>query len=131
MVTRKSHRRFLTGKPQERGFDSHGCEDLAKRVQFPPSSLEILLHGATGRRQPGHEAPSFQEEINMLVLSRKKSEAIRIGEIGEIKVSILEICGDKIRIGIEAPSDVPVYREEIYLKIQGNKDDRASDCPQQ
>lgn len=50
----------------------------------------------------------------MLVLSRKSNEAIRIGDI---KVTVVEIRGDKVRIGIEAPKDVPVHREEVYEEI--------------
>lgn len=48
----------------------------------------------------------------MLVLSRKKEESIMVGD--NIKLTIIEIRGDKVRIGIEAPRDVTVHREEIY-----------------
>lgn len=60
----------------------------------------------------------------MLVLSRKKNEAIVIGE-GEDKVLIVvvEIRGDKVRIGIEAPKEMPVHRKEIYDKIMKGEDD--------
>jgi carbon storage regulator len=51
----------------------------------------------------------------MLVLTRQKHEAIRIGDI---KVSIVEIRGDRVRLGIEAPLDVPVHREEVWAAIQ-------------
>jgi carbon storage regulator len=51
----------------------------------------------------------------MLVLTRQKHEAIRIGDI---KVSIVEIRGDRVRLGIEAPLDVPVHREEVWQAIQ-------------
>ncbi|MEP3480515.1 MAG: carbon storage regulator CsrA [Fuerstiella sp.] len=47
----------------------------------------------------------------MLVLSRKKGESIVIGD--DIVVTIVEVRGDKIRLGIEAPRDVPVHRKEI------------------
>lgn len=49
----------------------------------------------------------------MLVLSRKKDEVIMIGD--EIRIQILEIRGDKVRIGIDAPKDVSVDRREIWL----------------
>lgn len=49
----------------------------------------------------------------MLVLSRKKNQSIFIGEI---EVTIVEVCGNKVRIGINAPKDIPVHREEIYKK---------------
>lgn len=52
----------------------------------------------------------------MLVLSRKRDESIMIGD--NIKITVVDIRGDKVRFGIEAPADVPVHREEIYLKIQ-------------
>ncbi len=51
----------------------------------------------------------------MLVLSRKCDESIIIGD--DIVITILDICGDKVRIGINAPQEVPVYRSELYEKI--------------
>lgn len=56
----------------------------------------------------------------MLVLSRRKDEAIRIGDY---KVVIVDIRGDKIRLGIEAPENVPVHREEVYQAIRKQKPD--------
>ena len=52
----------------------------------------------------------------MLILTRKLGESINIGE--EIKISVLGIHGRQVRIGIDAPLDVVVHREEIYVKIQ-------------
>lgn len=52
----------------------------------------------------------------MLVLSRHQGESIIIGD--DIKIQIVDIRGDKIRIGIEAPKDVPVHREEVYRAIK-------------
>ena len=52
----------------------------------------------------------------MLILTRKLGESITIGD--DIKVSILGVRGRQVRLGIEAPSDVIVHREEIYVKIQ-------------
>ena len=52
----------------------------------------------------------------MLALSRKLGESIIIGK--DIKVSILEIKGDQIKIGIEAPKNVTIYREEIFKQIE-------------
>ena len=51
----------------------------------------------------------------MLVLSRKKNEQIKIGDA--VTVCVLEIRGDKVRIGIDAPDHIRVHREEIYKKI--------------
>lgn len=53
----------------------------------------------------------------MLVLSRKKLEAIIVGENAEVIIRVVEIHGDKVRLGIEAAKDVPVHREEIYNEI--------------
>ena len=53
----------------------------------------------------------------MLVLSRKSNESIVINN--NIKVTVVEIRGDKVRLGIEAPKDIPVHREEIYNQING------------
>ncbi len=52
----------------------------------------------------------------MLVLTRKGNQSIMIGD--EIEVSVLAIMGEKVRIGIEAPRSVPVFRKEVYLEIQ-------------
>ena len=52
----------------------------------------------------------------MLVLTRKANQTIVIG--GDVEVSVLAIAGDKVRIGIEAPRAVPVYRKEVWLEIQ-------------
>ncbi|MBR1476526.1 MAG: carbon storage regulator CsrA [Lachnospiraceae bacterium] len=52
----------------------------------------------------------------MLALSRKKNEAIVINN--NIEVTILEVKGDQVKIGISAPKEVPVYRKEVYLQIQ-------------
>ena len=55
----------------------------------------------------------------MLVLSRKKSESIIIDN--DIKVTIIEIMGNKVRLGIEAPKEKEVQREEIWLQLQKSK----------
>jgi carbon storage regulator len=52
----------------------------------------------------------------MLVLTRKSNQSIMIGD--DIEVSVLAIMGEKVRIGIQAPRDVPVFRKEVYLEIQ-------------
>ena len=54
----------------------------------------------------------------MLVLSRKTNEVITIGARAQIRIMVVEIRGDKVRLGIDAPRDVPVHREEIYLRIK-------------
>lgn len=52
----------------------------------------------------------------MLVLSRQRDESIVIGE--NVVVTIVDIRGDKVRLGIEAPSEIPVHRQEVYEAIQ-------------
>jgi carbon storage regulator len=52
----------------------------------------------------------------MLVLTRKRNESIVIGD--DIEVSVLGVAGEKVRLGIDAPRDIPVFRMEVYLEIQ-------------
>jgi carbon storage regulator len=52
----------------------------------------------------------------MLVLTRKSNQSIMIGD--DIEVSVLAVMGEKVRIGISAPRDVPVFRKEVYLEIK-------------
>jgi carbon storage regulator len=65
----------------------------------------------------------------MLVLTRKGNQSIMIGD--EIEVSVLAIMGEKVRIGIDAPRDVPVFRKEVYLEIQAGRGqtDRGEEDP--
>jgi carbon storage regulator len=51
----------------------------------------------------------------MLVLSRKRGEWIRIGD--DVRLVVVEVCRDKVRLGIEAPANVAVHREEVYQAI--------------
>jgi carbon storage regulator len=57
----------------------------------------------------------------VLVLTRKINQSIMIGD--EVEVSVLAVSGDKVRIGISAPRDVPVFRKEVYLSIQEERVD--------
>jgi len=65
----------------------------------------------------------------MLVLTRKSNQSIMIGD--EIEVSVLSVMGEKVRIGIQAPQHVPVFRKEIYLEIHSEAGTaaRAKDEP--
>jgi carbon storage regulator len=67
------------------------------------SMVKVIERNSVGRRR-------------MLVLTRKSNQSIMIGDV--IEVSVLSIMGEKVRIGIQAPRDIPVFRKEIYLEIQ-------------
>ena len=64
----------------------------------------------------------------MLILTRKPGETIRIGS--EIKVQVLEVKGNQIRIGIDAPRSIAVHRQEIFEQIQRENLDAAKSAPQ-
>ena len=59
----------------------------------------------------------------MLALSRKKDEAVIIND--DIEISIIEIKGDQVKIGISAPKSVPIYRKEVYMQIQNANKEAA------
>lgn len=59
----------------------------------------------------------------MLVLSRKKNESIVINN--DIVVTVVEIRGDKVRLGIVAPKDIPVHRQEVFEAIHGKSPESA------
>src|SRR3954447_26423622 len=69
-----------------------------------------------GARCTVRTAPQRNMEVFMLVLTRKSNQSIMIGD--DIEVSVLSIMGEKVRIGIQAPRDIPVCRKEVYLEIQ-------------
>jgi carbon storage regulator len=59
----------------------------------------------------------------MLVLTRKLGEVIRVGD--HVTVRVLEVKGNQVRLGVEAPAEVRIYREEIYLAIQKQNEEAA------
>jgi carbon storage regulator len=59
----------------------------------------------------------------VLVLTRKSNQSIMIGD--EIEISVLAVMGEKVRIGIEAPRSVPVFRREVYVEIQEDERDEG------
>ena len=59
----------------------------------------------------------------MLALSRKKDEAVIIND--DIEITIIEIKGDQVKIGISAPKSVPIYRKEAYMQIQNANKEAA------
>ena len=62
----------------------------------------------------------------MLVLTRKSNQSIMIGD--DIEVSVLAIMGEKVRIGIDAPRSVPVFRKEVYIEIQQDRGSSEDDA---
>lgn len=62
---------------------------------------------------------------NMLVLSRKKNESIVIND--EIVITVVEVRGDKVRLGIQAPRDVPVHRSEVHAAIHNELPELPAD----
>jgi carbon storage regulator len=69
--------------------------------------LPVIVSGAVGPNE---------RVRGMLVLTRKTNQSIMIGD--DVEVSVLSVVGEKVRIGIQAPPDVPVFRTEIYIEIQ-------------
>ena len=67
------------------------------------------------------EPPAKGRFIVMLVLTRKSNQSIMIGD--DVEVSVLSVMGEKVRIGIQAPHEVPVFRKEIYLEIHSDGQD--------
>ena len=65
----------------------------------------------------------------MLVLSRHRDESIMIGD--DVVVTIVDIRGDKVRLGIDAPSDIPVHRQEVYDAIQRENREAAKSQAQE
>ncbi len=61
----------------------------------------------------------------MLVLTRKGNQSIMIGD--DIEISVLAITGEKVRIGIEAPRSVPVFRKEVWVDIQKDREGEGAD----
>jgi carbon storage regulator len=86
---------------------------------------EILAWGVATRLgvHEVHGSPeSIIEGMAMLVLSRKKNESIVINN--DITIVVVEIRGDKVRLGVEAPKEVPVHRREVYDAI--HRDDQMT-----
>ena len=61
----------------------------------------------------------------MLVLSRQRDESIMIGD--EVEITIVDVRGDKVRLGINAPRSISVHRKEVYEAIQREKDEQKQD----
>ena len=59
----------------------------------------------------------------MLALTRKKGESLVIGN--NVEITVLEVRGDQVKIGIDAPKEIPVYRKEVYLQIQKENEESS------
>lgn len=76
-----------------------------------------VMIGMSPATDPFHPPQHFNHlEDIMLVLSRHRDESIMIGD--DVVVTIVDIRGDKVRLGIEAPQSIPVHRQEVYDAIQ-------------
>ena len=64
----------------------------------------------------------------MLVLTRKSNQSIMIAD--DVEISVLSIVGDKVRIGIDAPKSIPIFRKEVYLQIQRERAEEQSASPE-
>lgn len=95
-----SRRKYL---PTQRGPATSAASAFTS--QIIRTARQEMPPGAVARKEP-----------TMLVLSRHRDESIMIGD--DIVVTIVDIRGDKVRLGIEAPSAIPVHRQEVYEAIQ-------------
>ena len=92
-----------------------------------------MRHEPAGRRSANRQTVLFvdylgktnlQKELKMLVLSRQKDESIVIGD--DVEVTIVDVRGDKVRLGITAPKSIPVHRREVYDAIQREKKEKQA-----
>lgn len=65
--------------------------------------------------------------MGMLILTRRIHDTIIVGEDADIKITVLGVKGNQVRLGIDAPKDVPVHRKEIYDRIQEEKEQEETE----
>lgn len=106
------------------------------RLTLIDSASPVSLSGIKFfERKPGpmlragssHSRETARGQVGMLVLTRQSDETIIIGD--NIRITIVEVRGDKVRIGIDAPHDVPVHRQEIYDAIRREAENKAGENP--
>ena len=81
--------------------------------------MYTYVGGLLAGREPWGGSGKRPKERTMLVLSRKKNESIVIND--DITIVVVEIRGDKVRLGVEAPKEVPVHRREVFDAIHRNE----------
>ena len=99
-----------TAQPR-RAFREERCSLLRRGLARKPGRFVVCW----GRSAPGRAVASGGGLIRVLVLTRKTKQSIMIGD--EIELTVLAVHGEKVRVGIEAPAEVPVHRTEIYREI--------------
>ena len=109
---RSDLRLMAGGETSARHRTPVGCRPHSLAVEMG-LTLHELDGEATGYVR---QRSTRQGDGGMLVLTRKSNQSIMIGD--DIEVSVLSIMGEKVRIGIQAPRDIPVFRKEVYLEIQ-------------
>ena len=83
----------------------------------PPAPLgEPTVYRAQAAQADRRPEGAVQMEARMLVLTRKTNQSIMIGD--DVEVTVLAVSRDKIRLGISAPKEVPVYRKEVWLSMK-------------
>tara|TARA_R110000868_G_scaffold222267_1_gene474173 strand:+ start:203 stop:487 length:285 start_codon:yes stop_codon:yes gene_type:complete len=92
------------------------------RVRIPPNQIGYRMKANSLAMTRGVERTHLRKGIRMLVLSRTVGQVIVVGD--DIRITVVEIRGDKVRIGVDAPRSVSVDREEIaFRKLYGKESD--------
>ena len=86
----------------------------------PPGSSHLATEGCWYGRTARPKG-----RRNVLILTRRRGEAVKIGD--DITVAVLDVRGNCVRFGIEAPKSVPVHREEVYERILAEGEDDAEE----